>query len=509
MTGLRKSLCRVAGVIALSAALWPVDASAQLRGLGGAIPNLGSITPSPPLLPIPPAAPTNGLGDNSGIVLPGANLPTALPPQQIDTITNTLTGGVISPGSGVGSTLNALRQRAARLRTGRLRSRVPPPNEHRFVAHEVLIGLSSRLPLRVVDALARPLGLVRLELETVGLTGTTFYRLRISDGRSVADVVRALEADGAVSMAQPNYRLTLQQTQVAHRSLREPDFGYAALTLRLPEAHKLATGRSVLVAVIDGRVDTAHPELAGSSIETINATDVADTSDEGTRHGTAMVGTLIAHMQLMGVAPAARILAIRAFAGNGTTSESTTMAILKAIDLAVAHHARVINMSFAGPNDPEIARTLAAANRRGVVLIAAAGNAGPKSAPLYPAADPHVIAVTATDFENHLFARANRGRYIALAAPGVDVLSPAPDDSYELTTGTSIATAEVSGVAALLLGINPSLTPKAVRDILMSSAKHLGTAGRNAEFGAGLTDAYRAVLSLTASPPSPNVSAAR
>src|SRR5262249_2410882 len=130
--------------------------------------------------------------------------------------------------------------------------------------------------------------------------------------------------------------------------------------------------------------------------------------------GPGMAGRIGAHARLTGVAPAARILAIRAFAPSGKSDESTSLAILKSVDWAVANGARVINMSFAGPQDPEQALVLAAAAKKGVVLVAAAGNAGPKSPPLYPAADPNVIAVTATDLDDKLFVQSNRGRHIAV-----------------------------------------------------------------------------------------------
>ena len=76
----------------------------------------------------------------------------------------------------------------------------------------------------------------------------------------------------------------------------------------------------------------------------------------------------------------------------------------------------MINMSFAGPDDPAIHRSLEAARKKGIVLVAAAGNAGAKSPPLYPAADPNVIAVSATDADDKLFEQSNRGRYITVAA---------------------------------------------------------------------------------------------
>jgi subtilisin family serine protease len=147
-------------------------------------------------------------------------------------------------------------------------------------------------------------------------------------------------------------------------------------------------------------------------------------------------------------------------------------------------------MSFAGPRDPSLERAIKVAHDKGIVLIAAAGNGGPRSAPLYPGADANVIAVTATDSDDKIFDGANRGRYIAIAAPGVEILAPAPGNTYQMTTGTSVATAHISGVVALLLERNPALKPDEVRRILQASAKRLGP---NNEFGAGLVDPVKAL----------------
>ena len=163
--------------------------------------------------------------------------------------------------------------------------------------------------------------------------------------------------------------------------------------------------------------------------------------------------------------------------------------------------ANLRNMSFAGPSDPAIHRLLEAARKKGIVLVAASGNAGANSPPLYPAADPNVIAVSATDAEDKLFEQSNRGRHIAIAAPGAQILVAAPEGAYDVSSGTSYSAAEVSGIVALMLQRKPDLTPEQVRSILQATAKDLGPKGPDVMFGAGLADAYGA-LTREIAPPS-------
>jgi subtilisin family serine protease len=137
---------------------------------------------------------------------------------------------------------------------------------------------------------------------------------------------------------------------------------------------------------------------------------------------------------------------------------------------------------------------LAKAHGRGIVLIAAVGNAGPRSPPLYPAADPNVIGVTATDASDQLLPQANRGPQVAVAAPGVEILAPAPDGGYQITSGTSVAAAHASGVAALLLARKPNLKPDDVRRALMQTAQ--AVPGKRHDTGAGVIDALGAINSL-------------
>ena len=110
------------------------------------------------------------------------------------------------------------------------------------------------------------------------------------------------------------------------------------------------------------------------------------------------------------------------------------------------------------------------------------------------------MTVTAVDSQDRLFPMSNRGNYVAVAAPGVDVLLPTPGTSYQMSTGTSFAAPHIAGIAALLLEREPSLTPDSVRRILLSTAHDLGPAGRDKDYGAGLADAYDALMSISGKP---------
>jgi subtilisin family serine protease len=252
----------------------------------------------------------------------------------------------------------------------------------------------------------------------------------------------------------------------------------------------------VLVAVIDSAIDAKHPDLTDRIVEMFDATGKPDKPHV---HGTGMVGAIAAHGRLTGVAPGVTVLAINAFGSGGRQSpQATTRNIIAGLEWALQKGARVINMSFAGPYDPMLQLAMKKAHEKGAVLIAAAGNQGPKSPPLYPAADPHVIAVTATDESDALYSRANRGPHVAVATPGVDILAVAPDGNYEFTTGTSVATAHASGVAALLIERHPEVDAKTVLEVLTVTAMKLGAKAPDDQFGWGLIDPVSALEELDA-----------
>ena len=358
----------------------------------------------------------------------------------------------------------------------------------RTYSNRIVAELEGTLTDEQAEALARRHRLRRLSSQAFPLIGATIGLFQITDGRSYETASRDFAGASGVVSVQPDFRYLLQE-QKAGRAEGDPA-QYALAKLRLPEAHTLSHGANVLVAVIDSGIDMRHPELADRVSDSFDALG----SGEGPHvHGTGIAGAIASHARLMGAAPAVHLIAIRAFGKGSVGVESSSFVVLKSLDHAVSQHAQIINMSFAGPKDALIERALNAVAAKGIVMIAASGNAGAKSPPLYPAANPHVIAVSATDARDRLFEASNRGGYIALAAPGVEIFLPAPDQKYQIASGTSFAAAYVSGIAALMLERNGALKPDELRAILTRTARDLGSPGRDDLFGAGEPDAYAAV----------------
>jgi hypothetical protein len=376
----------------------------------------------------------------------------------------------------------------------RRRDAAQPTVNVRIIPDEIVAELDGSLTDAQADEIAGRHGLRRIQSQNFPLIGATIGLFRITNRRSVDTVSRELSAEANIRSVQPNYRYLLQEQRTTPREGDPAQ--YALAKLRLPEAHTLAHGTNVRVAVIDSGIDTHHPELANSIVDSFDALG----SSEGPHvHGTGIAGAIVAHARLMGGAPKAGLIAIRAF---GAT-QSNSYVILKALDYAAGHNAEIINMSFAGPKDSLIERGVDAVAAKGIVMVAAAGNAGIKSPPLYPAANPNVIAVSATDDDDHLFSASNRGGYIALAAPGVDIFLPAPEGKYQITSGTSFSAAYVSALAALMLERNPALKPEELRALLTKTARDIGSPGRDDQFGAGEADAYAAVEAVIAMPSAP------
>jgi subtilisin family serine protease len=364
---------------------------------------------------------------------------------------------------------------------------VPPKGETRYRRDEVLFVLKPTSPADALANVVRAQNLSRIAEAPLQLLRRTVHRYAITDNRSLSQVIAALEADPTVESAQPNYQYELIESST---SAPGTQLQYANVKLHVAEAHKSVTGKDVIVALIDSRVDASHEALELSIKNSYSSIDYPST--EADAHGTAMAGAIAGHGQTVGTAPQSRLLAVECFSKDKEGHmEGVTFNILKGVDWAHSRAALIINMSFAGPRDPLLSRLMRAAAKNGVILVAAAGNAGAKSPPLYPGADENALAVTATDSRDRVFKLANRGKYIAVAAPGVDVIVLAPGNSTAMSSGTSVAAAHISGLAALAMERAIKIDAVAFRRILKESASKLQAPPNSV--GAGQANALKLV----------------
>ncbi|MFN0243077.1 MAG: S8 family peptidase [Planctomycetota bacterium] len=313
------------------------------------------------------------------------------------------------------------------------------------------------------------------------------------------------------------------------------------LQINLPEAWGITTGSSnVIVAVIDTGV-AVHPDLVAnqaagydfiSDDEIANDGDGldADPTDTGdgngltpsSFHGTHVAGTVAAQTDnvtgVAGVSWSSRVMHLRVLGVGGGTDFDIANAIRFAARLSnssstlPATRANVINLSLGGPGQNSTVRNaITAARNEGTVIFAAAGNNN-SSTPFYPASYNGVISVSAVDFNAARAPYSNFNANVDIAAPGGDtsvdlnndgyadgVLSTLLDDTsstpaYVFYQGTSMACPHAAGVAALMLAVDPLLTPAEIETILTTTAADLGPTGRDNEFGFGLIDAARAVI---------------
>ncbi len=371
--------------------------------------------------------------------------------------------------------------------------RVQPPAPLRErVARQILVLVDQTRPQSLGSDLAQAYGLELLSSRPIALLAARAELFRVRTGRSESAALTALQRDLRVRSARFNW-LYFHSGCDQRATAAIPQYG--PRKVKVPEAHQLALGRNVMIAVIDSAVDGTHPDLEGAVVRVFDAVGGTDAAPDF--HGTAVAGIIRSRGVVEGIAPQAEIMAVRAFRTKpGALPETTCEILLGAIDWAASNGAKVLNMSFVGPRDDHLQAILDAARRKGIVLVAAAGNAGPKAPPAYPAAYPGVIAVTAVDAADRRYQSANRGRYIAVAAPGVDVLAPVDGGKHELLSGTSFATAYVSGIAALLLERDPAMDAAAVTRVIAAGADDLGPTGRDDDFGAGRVNALAALKSM-------------
>jgi Subtilase family len=320
-----------------------------------------------------------------------------------------------------------------------------------------------------------------------------------------ADVLaKVAELESHSLTAQPDFLYSASALgQATEVPLPPAQLQYGPKLIRVDRLRGSLTGKGVKVALIDTGVDANHPSLQGRIVMQTDVTGRGFTADA---HGTMLAGIIAATARggtgIAGIAPDAEILSVKAchpLAPQGLPAQCWSGTLAKGLDFAIAKKVALINMSLGGPGGVEdklLKQMVDAAAGRGMVVVAAAGNDGPQGKPGFPAALPNVVAVTAVDSQEQLYAIATTGDFVDLAAPGVEILSTSPGGKYLVSSGTSLAAAFVSGIAALVLEQQPGISPQALQSLLERTAKHLGRPGKDPQFGSGLVDACAAVAEL-------------
>ena len=219
------------------------------------------------------------------------------------------------------------------------------------------------------------------------------------------------------------------------------------------------------IGIIDSSVDTSHAAFAQASITTRR---FVENERPPNFHGTAIASIIASNEpEALGLAPRAELFAAEVFDETTEQGEfASTVSLIKALNWLVTQQVTVVNISLAGPPNRLLETALTRVRERGLLAIAAAGNGGPMAQPMYPAAYPEVVAVTATDERGRAFRLANRGEYVDIAAPGVNVRHAQAGGGYAASSGTSYAVPFVTVAAAVC---ESDSEPAAILDALYAS----------------------------------------
>ncbi len=286
-----------------------------------------------------------------------------------------------------------------------------------------------------------------------------------------------------------------------------PSLVYGPQQINAPTAWDTTRGdASLILAVIDTGIDFTHPEFAGRLLPGYDFAnkDADPTDDNG--HGTHVAGIAAAGIDnalgMAGMAGQVKILPVKVLNASNVGWMSDVAA---GITYAVDQGAKVINLSLAATKESlPVQDAIIYAVSKGVVVIAAGGNDNTDVA-RYPAVYDNVIALGATAFDGSRWAMSDFGQNIDLMAPGSTVWSTRPGNTYAFMSGTSMAAPHAAGVAALMLSVNPNLTPAQIKQALQETAVDMGAPGVDTTYGYGLLNAGEAVASIPAGSAQPPV----
>jgi len=331
---------------------------------------------------------------------------------------------------------------------------------------------------RILTQLAHEHGLRRIEGWAIQSLDVYCEVLAVPEGRSVGEILLALENDPRVDLAQ---RMNLFRTQAAHYDDPYLDLQSAATAMEVEQAHELATGRGVSIAIIDSGIDANHPDLRGRVRLARNLATEHPQPRGGEIHGTAIAGIIASavnnHEGIIGVAPDVSITALRAcwaVGDDGLGAQCSSLSLARALETALVLQPNLVNLSLAGPDDPLLGRLLDRVLDRGIVVVAAHPATSATSL-AFPSSNPRVLTAHSS------LTPVNSPSPFVVAAPANEVLTTTPGAKYAFLTGNSLAAAHATGVIALLMERQPDLDAERIAAILTATTTYLpGSASINA-----------------------------
>ncbi len=391
------------------------------------------------------------------INLPAPGLPQlpALPPLADQTLR---TAGAVAP-----TDLRRLRIREL-LRTERATLERGPGGEPIVRGQVGALSPSAGALERALQA-----GFTVLRDDELGGVGLRLVLLRAPEGMSTRRALkrlRELDPEGSYDF---NHVYTGGATDVPAAAVAPP---------AQPAASAPAT--RARIGLVDSGVDGSHPALAGLSIRRFGC----DGRVVPAVHGTAVASLLAGSAEgFRGAQPGAALYAADIFCGGAGGNFG---ALALALDWLARERVPVVNISLVGAKSLLLTGLVRAMNERGYLLVAAVGNDGPAAPPLFPAAYPEVIGVTAVDLRDRVIAEACRGPHVAFAAPGAEMLAAVPGGGYGPVRGTSFATPIVAGLLAEGFERPDRQIADAARARLAAQAVDLGPRGPDDTYGRGL-----------------------
>lgn len=300
---------------------------------------------------------------------------------------------------------------------------------------------------------------------------------------------------------------TTLENKLESPEINDPDFEFqwAVTSTESNKAWKLVNQkRTVKVAIVDTGVDYNHPDLKNRVLTELGYNFIDKNNDvmDDNWHGTHVAGIIAAEMNnnqgITGIVGPldVKIIPVKVLDKNG---QGDSPIIAEGIKYAVDKGADIINISIGFKvKDTYIEEAVNYAKQKGVLVVAAAGNDNSNCDSYSPAGDKGVFTVSAVDNSYNKASFSNYGSTVMVAAPGVDIISTVPDNSYEYRNGTSMAAPTVVGIAAMLKAENPKLTPDEIEKILISSSNDIMAKGKDDYSGYGFVNAYKALQMVQA-----------